>query len=544
MVNCTIVNNFEYGIRASNTYNLNLTSNTFKDNYVGARFFLSDDTNIEHNQFFNDGIVLEETHLSFLSSYTFSNNTANGKGIVYYVNQNDLVFSNPNCSQILLAFCENVQITNQLFNRSDLGIQTISCTNITINSSQFLNLDYRGIYHLRATSISTENCSFINISESGIHLNDVENLVVNNNTFLNANYGIYCYYCLENKTIINNNFSNSGIEIYGYLLEHYWDFNVSNNLVNSKPLLFVYNQNDILFNETLIGQIFLINCTEITVMNLDISKTCTSLTLFSCTNISVSKCNFSNNYAKGIFAKDCNNLVFSNITASYNNLRGIELDWCNHQEIYSCIFDNNTVTGIRTGGNSPIYFLNNSCTFNGETGAEISSSNSYFENNTFRENTIGIESYTSNSIYVNNTIANNIYGILFQDTYNDEIFSNIISENIAHGIFIGSGSGSEIYNNTFYHNNIEGTEFGNSQALDIGSNVWYNVSTLQGNWWSDYDHSGSYAIDGGVYDLYPSGPPIPVSEFTPTMILTIPVILYLIIITHQFKKKKKKNYVD
>jgi len=81
---------------------------------------------------------------------------------------------------------------------------------------------------------------------------------------------------------------------------------------------------------------------------------------------------------------------------------------------------------------------------------------------------------------------------------NCSIVNNAIYNNSRYGISIRG------YDNTIYGNAIGWNEEGN--AIDSGSdNTWDNgIDT--GNWWSDYNGTGEYAIDGSAHsvDRYPS----------------------------------------
>ena len=53
---------------------------------------------------------------------------------------------------------------------------------------------------------------------------------------------------------------------------------------------------------------------------------------------------------------------------------------------------------------------------------------------------------------------------------------------------------------------IDNNYWGESQARDTGvGNVWYDVSTMEGNFWSDWSGYGTYSIEGSAEneDIYP-----------------------------------------
>ncbi|MHA1686441.1 MAG: NosD domain-containing protein [Candidatus Heimdallarchaeaceae archaeon] len=106
----------------------------------------------------------------------------------------------------------------------------------------------------------------------------------------------------------------------------------------------------------------------------------------------------------------------------------------------------------------------------------------------------GIELYNlNNSAITYNTLFRNIYGVyIAYDIYYNTIEGYV--ERIC-------------YNNTVHHNNfIENNLNGSSQAYDAGiNNTWYDPQTLEGNYWSDWNGTGVYAIDGPAnsFDPYP-----------------------------------------
>jgi len=79
----------------------------------------------------------------------------------------------------------------------------------------------------------------------------------------------------------------------------------------------------------------------------------------------------------------------------------------------------------------------------------------------------------------------------------------LLLENEEYGVYMSSSSKTNlIHHNNFVDNNPTGT----SQAYDGGKhNIWYDSLNLEGNYWSDWNGTGSYSIDGygGTVDLYP-----------------------------------------
>ena len=112
-------------------------------------------------------------------------------------------------------------------------------------------------------------------------------------------------------------------------------------------------------------------------------------------------------------------------------------------------------------------------------------------------------------------------------------------ENGDYGIFIAETSDNNIiHHNTFIDNKIGDA----SQAYDDGfNNTWYDVTTNEGNWWSDWFGTPEYSIDGSATstDPYPLGEPA-VSEYASGINILILIIILGLVIIPLFPKIKKE----
>ncbi len=148
-----------------------------------------------------------------------------------------------------------------------------------------------------------------------LHPSD-SNTIIDNVIFDNDRYGIYLWGSQSN-TISNNSFFNDGLYVSS-------DNNiVENNTVNGKPLVYLEEESDEVIDYE-VGQIIIVNCNNITVENLNLSKTIIGIEFYqshSCTirNIDCFKCK------SGILL-----LSSTGITIIVNNIRsnsrGIHLD--------------------------------------------------------------------------------------------------------------------------------------------------------------------------------------------------------------------------
>ena len=90
-----------------------------------------------------------------------------------------------------------------------------------------------------------------------------------------------------------------------------------------------------------------------------------------------------------------------------------------------------------------------------------------------------------------------------------------------------------LHHNSFIDNNLIGT----SQAYDRGANnLWYDAKKKKGNYWSDWNKTGSYSIDGSAdsFDLYPLNK-IP-KKINFNYLMIFPAVILIAIIRKRYKK--------
>jgi parallel beta-helix repeat protein len=243
-------------------------------------------------------------------------------------------------------------------------------------------------------------------------------------------------------------------------VEVFTNYIVENNWVNGKKLGFYTNLDKATFSEPIYGQLFFINCKETMVSNQVISNASVGLSLFF-----------------------CEKTTLINNTCNKNNLQGMNIWHCTET-----ILDNNTCN-------------------NNEVGIEL---------------TLSSDATLTDNIFANNNVG--IYLPYILDT--SIITDNLFNENDAYGIYCFSGFNCIIYHNTFINNNLLGHPVhGYSQAYDGGGyNVWFDNTSKEGNFWSNWDGTGPYPIDGwgggiGNLDLYPlDAEGIPYIDTTPPVI--------------------------
>ncbi len=354
----------------------------------------------------------------------------------------------------------------------------------TIRNCILSSISNYGIY-IENFMLGAVNISYNSInshSSVGIYLKETEcrTLIVANNTLKDNLNGIVILNCQNEAILINNTFeyNDAGVSI-GNSPNH----EISNNFFNQNKVG-IYSSSNVectFSNNRFFGTI--INTT-------DYNKESCGIKVSSGYYLNISN-NLCEGSTKGIHI---GNLLWSNIT---NN---------------TC---KNNIDGIYVIHASTNIFENNTCTQNERYGFFLYRDEQMFGsyvsvlNNSIYDNKYGIylEGGTSD-IFCFNNISNNTYGIFVeQDHVNLNITYNNFIGNKKWAIYLNSGSNNKIHHNNFLNNNLEGF----SQSRDEGFlHIWYDGIALVGNFWSDWNQTGYYYIEGsaGSIDYYPLLNPI------------------------------------
>jgi len=455
--NNNICSNKWDGIILEDSNNNSISNNIISSNkWNGIRLSFSNENTIKNNEFVNDGFYV-------LCSYgnIVEDNKVNGKPLFYLEEESDKIVHK--AGQVILVRCKNITVVNSELTNTDIGIELfesdeclISKNNVSNNlfgiylegnnnsiSNNLISNNGLGIYLER----SNNNISNNNISSNGcgIYLSGSNN-IISDNIICSNNWGISL--SGSNNTIRNNEFINDGLFV-GYS----YDNIVEDNEVNGKPLVYLEDESDKIIDDA--GQIILVRCKNITVMNAEIKNTDVGIELFKSDECLISKNNISSN--------------------DY----GIYIDYSN----------NNSV-------------LNNN----------ISS-------NKWEDLAYAIFLYSSkNNSILNNKISNNDHGICFEDGSSNNIISkNNISSN-DYGIYIDYSNNNIIYMNNFINNtNNTYYSFYSTNTWNSTSKITYTYrgsefTNYMGNYWDDYNGSDAnedgigetpYIIDENNIDNYP-----------------------------------------
>jgi parallel beta-helix repeat protein len=380
------------GIYLNSVNNCNIANNNVEANYYGIYLNYSGSNTLRSNAMdgnvYNLGVDGNES--SHFINDIDSSNTINGKKVYYLLNAGNFDF-NPSTYP-------------------DVGyLALINCTGITV---QGLNLSG---------------------NHNGLLLVGTQNSTITDNEVANCNEGVRLIGS-QNNVLRNNRLSGNA---YNFWVQNGLVNDAdSSNTVNGKPIYYWVNQHD----KTVpldAGYVALINCTGITVQNLDLANNWQSIVLSSTTNSTIKQNQISNSYY-GIVLEDASNYNSISANSVTSNVRGIAVSNCNSNSITGDTLSKNQYGAYFRSSNFTA-LSENTITANTDHGLQFSSgcNNNTLTGNQINNNSIGVEfiDSSSNSIIQNN-LANNNRSI--------QIHGSSSYTNIAENAIANSSCGVEI----------------------------------------------------------------------------------------------------
>ncbi len=496
---------YNFGIYLYNVTGCMIDNNNIMKNFTSGIFlFGSNNNSILNNRILNtqNGIKLNNSYANIISNNTIQPGFGNGIHLEESnnndINDNDILHCNN-------GIYSERSIENKFENNSvKYSVQAVKL-DLGSNYNIFINNDFsnneRGFDFTFSDNISIINNNISNV-RYGFSFGESDYITLINNDFSNIDYGNYFWFSdriiLINNTIeslmsdginfmysrnnklMNNSLKGGGLSVWGYSPEYYLTHHIdTSNTVNDRPIYYWKNRTDEIVSKD-VGQILLLNCTNITISDLDLNSKKYVTTIWNSTRITIT-----NNSFKGILlylelSENCtinNNSFLETITGWYKlKFGGISLEGSDHN-----IIENNLVFGGGTG----IYLRN-------------SDDNNVKYNRIFNAS-YGMSVHKSNTNKItNNIISDNENGMTFTGSTNNTITRNTIAFNRLFGIHLKSTDerkdDERIYyhceNNSIYHNNMINNNQEKIdqqyQVFDEGTNIWDNGYPSGGNFWSDH----------------------------------------------------------
>jgi parallel beta-helix repeat protein len=337
--------------------------------------------------------------------------------------------------------------------------------------------------------------------------------------------------------IIGNSFDGGGLypQIPNFDL---WDFDTIrflNNTVNGRKIgLFADLQTESI-NGDEYGQLYLVSCDDVTISGGDfygISSSfkddvypdfgeATAITLVNCSDCELTNV-FLHNNTIGVSFQYSSSCVLRQSISSYHSRTGIVLS---HSEdiVILDVYVRANLKGIDASWSWDCVIHNCLVWENDEAINLVNSPNMTLLHNTVFQNRDSILLGDADGCYIhNNIIYFNSRGIQLNSSSDCLITGNNIYNNTGVGLSLDiSSNRNDIYENAFAYN-------APNAICEGSSNHWDNqVDT--GNWWSDYNGTGSYIIDVNDQDNYPNWnetttAPLTTDHWIPTVPATLIIV--------------------
>jgi parallel beta-helix repeat protein len=422
-----------------------------------------------------DGIILNYVENVMIANNVIASNIYKGIEVEYSNNVillNNTIYSN-GWGGVTILDSNNITFMDNIV--SSNGWSGVSISSVTIASfvNNYISLNgWDGLDIDNSKDINISDNNLFQNDGNGIKLGGSSNVVISNNEILSlpkmefdTNNGSYetsfsshdqygiALDSSRNTTIQGNTLNSSGIIIEGEIYWNYYysDFPVhmdyfdsinitTDNLVNGKSIYYYKNQNGMNLDGDSIGQLILVNCTNVTASNLDITHTDVGVQMIFVKNSQLKSCNIQFNNKEGILIQRSSNIEIIDCNVSFN-------------------YD-----GIDTLASNNITFIKNEIS-NHDTGIELTySSNIKIHSNLISnsrkfpdgyphhsdEGNSAVRVYHSNDLTIHdNYLSKNCYGVFMKSCNNPIIEDNFIS-NTTNGMVIESSQNVNIVNNRIH----------------------------------------------------------------------------------------------
>jgi len=470
----TIYNN-AHGIDLGDCDNVIIAGNTVNNNTEGGINFEGDDYKIFENVMINCGLYFGVVENIF--SYQIDDtNLVNGRPIYFYRNKNNLGPSNfTNAGQVFLVNCSNSDISNLNISYTNAGISVYFSNKINISGNTVNNIVYGGISlwdshynnitrnvvdYIESIGLLLDSCNHNNISDNiisntdsywGMWLPSCDYNEITGNSVNNCGGGMSIEgvgNTISENTLNNNHERGLSIEgennvLSGNIMDKWgveipWDWDTpeilgshnidDSNLLNGKPIYYYTNKNNLGSNDfTNVSQIFLFNCSDSLISDLNISYCTIGITLYFCDNIIISGNNLNNNdYGIKLRESFYNDIIGNSLS---NNDFGIHTWDCEYNDITGNTVNNNSV-GLDIQFSSLIYISGNIAN-NNQIGIRVALwGDNIISGNTVNNNQIGIYIIGEYFTIIGNNVSNNEYGIFVDFLYGQCSHTHMIIDNV------------------------------------------------------------------------------------------------------------------
>ena len=317
--------NFQtYGIRVFSSNGTSVINNTCQNNYRhGINFGFSSDCIAEDNSCINNGWI--GAFLSGCYKSQIINNTCLGNewgGVIL-----------DNCSYSVIKY-------NKCYENDYLG-------GLRIYGSPFSRIIenvFENNIPYSICSVYSPNAQVIRNSItgefSGINILESQNNTIEDNLLTESPSGLFVKNS-EDTNIKGNSFILSGLTTMENEVEVYSSYHLEDNFVNGKELGFFVNLDNYKIKEPRYGQLIIINCNQMEVLNQVIEQTTVGIQIERCEDLLIKNSKFLDNLKGGVRIVQSKYIDVLNNTISLNDFYGMLVENSSFCEIsYNCFEKN------------------------------------------------------------------------------------------------------------------------------------------------------------------------------------------------------------
>jgi parallel beta-helix repeat protein len=394
----------------------------------------------------NNTILVNETGLLLKNSKGINilQNSIEALWGIFLDDSLDNVISENIISKTVLWGTRFINSSNNIFTQNNVIANETAAPVLTV-----IEIDDHSSGNTVEGNIVTGTRNLTEISTiTGISVRYSDNNILSNNTITCNNFGLYIQGCAGNEISSNKIYNNklgtsladspNNIFRYNLLENNENHFRVqgdylsqlindidTSNTADGKPIYYLVNMHDVTVSSDA-GYVALVNCTGVTVDNLDLSGSGQGIMLGFTKNSTVRNNNLSNNHDGVWVVSSCNNVI-----------------------------SGNHITNTEFG----IAFIN--------YGNKIDSANNLIAYNIIDSNSRGIWLSRNNNTFVGNTFINNVAAVWISGSSNNLFYCNNFVNNtddvfdLSYGVlFLGSSS------HNFWDNGTLGNYWNDYNAID------------------------------------------------------------------------------
>jgi parallel beta-helix repeat protein len=500
--NAKVENNTFTGSTTWNIYVVLSHNNIFNNNDIedtteGLRFWDAGSNTITNNRFTNSGLVIEGGPLASYLQTLVSDNTVNGKPLIFCQQVNGGTYSS-NAGQVFLMDCDSVTVTNMNVSSTSVGLFAINSDNLQIKDNIFSDND-RGIY-LEGIGTSIIERNTIESNNDGLFVgtfgaNTVRDNIISYNSVSGMN--IYSGDVLSNT--INNNYyaitMSSGNIIGNSLSSNSYGISsgqsyVADNMILNTRFHGIYSGNSSTYkNNTLTGVSagFYVQDSIIhdfnQIINNTIKNTLNAIYLdYNGNNTFIDNNIIQFNSGDAIYVRQKTTENYRNVTVSNNIITNNTGDGIYFTNSLNPIINSNQVKfnggyGLYLYNTGSSTIQNNNIDYNGgEALYSYNVDNSNFQGNSFNYNGDGVRIVSNCYFYQNSIIGNGADGLIISGT-NTDVIDNDILDNVGKGITVIYGNNHIESNNI--NLNLDGIYL---QSYSDHSTIKYNIIENNSNY--------------------------------------------------------------